>query len=144
LLVPHYEIAFLFQPLRCLLFSLPGFRRPSLQQGNLLVSGDRIPVDTPTSREIARRILRFYRPLAEQFAYRTRDIGEPRRTGALIEHGLDAKLASPGRDVRVVDRTQLLDPPGQPVEIDGTDTTAVGQDAVEHSHMGVKLRVRRL
>ncbi len=73
-----------------------------------------------------------------------RDIGEPRRTGALIEYSLDAKLATPGRDVGVVDRTQLLDPPSQPVKIDGTDATAVGQDAVEHRHMGVKLRVRRL
>jgi hypothetical protein len=105
LLAPHYEIAFLFQPLRCLFFCLPGFSRPSLQQGNLLVSGDRIPVDTPARREIARRILCFGRPLAEQFAYRMRDIGEPRRTRALIEHSLDAKLASPGRDVGVVDRT---------------------------------------
>ena len=144
LLVPHREIAFLFQALRRLCFCLPGFSRPSLQQGNLLLGGDRIPVDAPARRELARRLLRFDRPLAEQLAHRMRDIGEPRRTGALVEHGLDAEPAGPGRDVGMVDRTQLLDPPGQPIEIDGADTPAVGQDAVEHRHMGVKLRVRRL
>ena len=45
LLTPHQEITFLFQPLRRLGFCLPGFRCPSLQQGNLLVGGDGIPVD---------------------------------------------------------------------------------------------------
>ena len=144
LLMPHLEIAFLFQALRRLCFCLPGFRRPGLQQGNLLLGGDHVPVDAPARCELPRRILRFDRPLAEQLAHRMRDLGEPRRTGALVEHGLDAKLPGPGRDIGMVDRTQLLDPPGQPVEIDGADTPAVGQDGVEHRHMGVKLRVRRL
>ena len=121
MLTPHCKIAFLFEALRGFCFCLPGFRRPSLQQGNLLLGGDCVPIDPPARRELARRILRFDRSLAEQLAHRMRDIGEPRRTGALVEHGLDAELPGPGRDIGMVDCTQLLDPPGQPVEIDGAD-----------------------
>ena len=144
LLMPHRKIAFRFQAFCRLCFCLPGFGRPGLQQGNLLLGGDRIPVDAPLCREVARRLLRFDRPLAEQHAHRMRDSGKPRRTGAPVEHGLDAEPAGPGRDVGMIDRTQLLDPPGEPVEIDGADAIAVGQDAVEHRYMGVELRVCRL
>ena len=45
LLAPHREIAFLFEALRRLCFCLPGFSRPGLQQGNLLLGGDRVPID---------------------------------------------------------------------------------------------------
>jgi hypothetical protein len=59
-----------------------------------------------------------------------------RRSGALVKHGLNAELPGPGRDIGMVDGTQLLDPPSQPVEIEAADMPAVGQDAVEHRHMG--------
>ena len=144
LLAPYREIAFLFDALRGFCFCLPGFRRAGLQQRNLLLRRNGIPIDTLTQREVARRLLASIVSLAEQLAHRVRDIGEPRGTGALVEHGLDAELAGPGRDIGMVDGTQLLDPPGQPVEIDGADMPAVGQDAIEHGYMGMQLRIRRL
>src|ERR1700730_10752117 len=73
-----------------------------------------------------------------------RDIGEPCRARAFVEHGLDAALPGPGRDVGMVDRAQFFHPPGQPVEIKGANMPAFGQDAVEHRHVNMKLRVRRL
>jgi hypothetical protein len=65
LLMPHRKIAFPFQAFRRLLFCLAGFRRPSLQQGDLLLGGDRVPIDPLARSELAGRILRFDRPLAE-------------------------------------------------------------------------------
>ena len=144
LLAPHGKIAFRFQTLRRLCFRLPGFRRSRLQQGNLLLGADGVPVDAPLCCKVVRSRLRFDRPLAEQRAHRMRDSGKACGTSAFVEHGLDAELAGPGRNVGMVDRTQLLDPPGEPVEIDSADATAVGQHAVEHRHMSVQLRVRRL
>jgi hypothetical protein len=95
LLMPYREIAFRFQALRRPFFCLPGFRRPSLQQGNLLLGGYRVPIDPPAQRELAGRLLRFDRPLAEQLAHRMRDGGEPCGTRALVEHGLDAERRAP-------------------------------------------------
>ena len=61
-----------------------------------------------------------------------------------FEHGLDAETAGAGRDVGMVNCAQLFHPPGQPVEIEAAETPAVRQHAVEHRHVGVKLRIRRL
>ena len=64
LLAPHREIAFLFDAGRCL-FGLSRSRRAGLQERDLLLAGNGVPIDAIAGGEFARRLLGFRVPFAE-------------------------------------------------------------------------------
>ena len=64
MLAPHREIAFL-RDANCRLFGLARFCGTGLQQRDLLLGGDGIPIDTLAGGEVARGILRLRGALAE-------------------------------------------------------------------------------
>ena len=143
LLAPHREIAFLLDADRRL-FGLARSCGAGLQQRDLLLGGNGIPIDALAGGEVARGILGLPVRLLNNVPHGMRDIGQARGTCAFIEHGFDAETPRLLGDIRLIDGTQFFDPAGQAIEVDRANPAAFGQHAVEHRDMRVQLRIRRL
>ncbi|UZO94914.1 Hypothetical protein RMP42_05934 (plasmid) [Roseomonas mucosa] len=126
----------LFGPPRVPLHPLLGQRHPPRRV-------QRVPVQPGLPREVPRRLRAVPRALAERLAHPLRDGHQARRAGDRVQRHLRAVPAQVVRQERLIHRTELVHPPGQPLQVQPAHSAIGRQHHVGDGDVGVQLRVAR-